>query len=171
MWRKTTVKAAKFVLLGCLLWLAGGVAHSAAGDIYPDPGQARADLSAALKSAAATHRRVLIDFGGNWCGDCKVLNLYFHDAQNRQLLERNFVLVDVNVGHFDANLDLAEKYEVPLKKGVPALAVLSEQGKLLYTQKNGEFEAMRRMDSSAVTQFLEQWRPQRAGCSMVDASC
>ena len=43
----------------------------------------------------------------------------------------------------DANLDLAGKYGVPLKKGVPALAVLSEHGALLYSQKNGEFEAMR----------------------------
>jgi len=36
------------------------------------------------------------------------------------------VLVHVNIGHLDANLDLAEKYEVPLRRGVPALAVLSE---------------------------------------------
>jgi hypothetical protein len=54
---------------------------------------------------------------------------------------------------------------------VPALAVLSETGKLLYSQKNGEFEAMRRMESSAVTAFLVQWRPQRPGCSAVVVNC
>lgn len=165
------MKTFKFLLLGVLLVLTGDLAHSAGRDIYPDPGQAKADLAAAFKTAATTHRRVLVDFGGNWCGDCQVLNLYFHDDHNRALLEKNFVLVDVNVGHFDANLDLASEYGVPLKKGVPALAVLSADGKVLYSQKNGEFEAMRRMESSSVTEFLMQWRPHRPGCSTVVVNC
>ena len=37
--------------------------------IYPDPAQAPADLAAALKTAAASHKRIVLDFGGNWCGD------------------------------------------------------------------------------------------------------
>ena len=36
---------------------------------------------------------------------------------------------------------------------------LNSKGELLYSQKGGEFEAMRRMDSSAVTRFLVQWKP------------
>ena len=139
--------------------------------IYPPPAQANADIAAALKTAAATHKRVLLDFGGNWCGDCQVLDIYFHDPQNLPILNANFVLVHVNVGTYDANLDLAEKYDIPLKKGVPALAVLSSTGKLLYSQKGGEFEAMRSMQSSAVTQFLVQWRPQRPGCSVTMVNC
>ena len=99
-----------------------------------------------------------MDFGGNWCPDCQVLDIYFHNPANRRILEANYVLVHVNIGHMDANLDLAKQYEVPLNKGVPALAVLSEQGKLLYSQKSGEFEAMRRMESSAVTEFLNRWK-------------
>jgi hypothetical protein len=87
-----------------------------------------------------------------------MLDLFFHDAANLPILEANFVLVHVNIGKKNANLDLAQQYEIPLNKGVPALAVLGEDGKLLYSQKSGEFEAMRRMESSAVTQFLTQWK-------------
>jgi hypothetical protein len=54
---------------------------------------------------------------------------------------------------------------------VPALAVLDEHGKLLYSQKSGEFEAMRRMESSEVTRFLVQWKPVRPGCSAVMVNC
>ncbi|HEY1648976.1 MAG TPA: thioredoxin family protein [Terracidiphilus sp.] len=165
------MKTVKFIVLSMLLSLAGGLAHSAGSDIYPDPGQAKTDLATALRTAAATHKRVLVDFGGNWCGDCQVLDIYFHDAKNLQLLERNFVVVHINVGHLDTNQNLARQLEIPLEKGVPALAVLSEEGKLLYSQKNGEFEAMRRMDSSAVTAFLVQWRPNRPGCSAVVVNC
>ncbi len=155
------MKTVKFFALAALLALSAASARSAGREIYPDPAQAKADLAAALKSASASHKRILLDFGGNWCGDCQVLDIYFHDPANRPILEANFVLVDINIGRMDANLDLARQYEVPLEKGVPALAVLSEKGKLLYSQKSGEFEAMRRMESSAVTQFLEKWKPIR----------
>jgi thioredoxin 1 len=165
------MKTAKLMVLAALLALAGGTANSAVHDIYPDPSQARADLAAALKTAAATHRRVLLDFGGNWCGDCQVLDLYFHDARNKPILDKNFVLVDINIGRMDTNLEIAEKYGVPIKKGVPALAVLSETGKLLYSQKNGEFEDMRNLESSALTEFLMKWRPARPGCSVMAADC
>ncbi len=126
--------------------------------IYPDGAEAKADLAAALATAAREKKRVLLDFGGNWCGDCQVLEIYFHDAANRGLLEASFVLVPINIGRYDVNLDLAAKYGVPLEKGVPALAVLDANGKLLYSQRHSEFSAMRRMDSSSVTEFLQKWK-------------
>ena len=133
-------------------------ARSAERDIYPAPGQAKADLAAALTASAAGHKRVILDFGGNWCPDCHVLDSYFHDSANRPILEANYILVHVNIGRLDENLDIAERYQIPLRKGVPALAVLGEGGELLYSQKTGEFEAMRGMKSSAVTEFLVRWK-------------
>jgi thioredoxin 1 len=165
------MRTIKFFALAALLALSVGAASSATHDIYPDPSHAKADLAAALKTAAATHRRVLLDFGGNWCGDCQVLDLYMHDSKNQPIVEANFVVVHINIGRFDANQDLADKYSVPLKKGVPALAVLSDHGALLYSQKNGEFESMRTMESSALTEFLVQWKPSRPGCSAVVVNC
>lgn len=132
-------------------------------DIYPAPDQAKVDLTAGLKAAAAGHKRVILDFGGNWCGDCKVLDIYFHDPANKQLLDANYVLVHINIGRMDQNQEIAERYQIPLSKGVPALAVLDSHGKLLYSQRTGEFEAMRRMDPGAVTSFLLQWKPTRPG--------
>jgi hypothetical protein len=71
----------------------------------------------------------------------------------------------------DENTDIAARYQVPLGKGVPALAVLNEQGRLLYSQKGGEFEAMRRLQASAVTSFLVQWKPVKPGCSIAVVTC
>ena len=149
-------RQASILALAVLLF---AVRADAAPDIYPAPEQAPADLAAALQTAAATHRRVILDFGGNWCPDCRVLDTYFHDAANAPLLEAGFVVVHVNVGRLDKNLDIARSYEVPLPKGVPALAVLETDGKLLYSQKAGEFEAMRGMQAGAVTDFLTRWKP------------
>ncbi len=127
--------------------------------IYSETADPHADIQAALTTAGREHKRVILDFGGNWCGDCQVLDIYFHDGKNRNLLESNYVLVHIDIGHMDENTDVAEKYGVPLAKGVPALAVLDSNGNLLYSQKNGEFEAMRRMDEASVTTFLNQWKP------------
>jgi thiol:disulfide interchange protein len=153
-----TVKTILASALASFIIASGSPARAAQPDVYPPPEQASADIAAALKSAAAAHKRVILDFGGNWCTDCHVLDLYFHDAANSPLLAANYILVHVNIGHRDANVDIAARYQVPLTKGVPAIAVLDAKGKLLYSQKGGEFEAMRRMQTGAVTDFLVRWK-------------
>src|ERR1700750_785876 len=113
-------------MLTAALLLFGSVAF-AADRIYPAGFGADADIAAALKEAAATHRRIIIDFGGDWCTDCKVLDLRFREPANAELLQRHFVVVRVNVGNngIKSNFDVAARYGIPLRKGVPALAVLA----------------------------------------------
>jgi thioredoxin 1 len=145
--------------LCALVALAVALPAIALPDIYPPPEEAQADLVAALKLAAAQHRRVIVDFGGNWCTDCHVLDNYMHDSTNQPLIDASFLVVHVNVGRIDQNLDIAERYGIQLKKGVPAVAVLTSQGKLIYSQTEGEFQDMRHMDSGALTEFLRRWKP------------
>lgn len=144
-----------------VLTLAGISAVAQSRTIYSATADAHTDIAQAIKTATTEHKHIILDFGGNWCGDCQVLDIYIHQQPNLSLLDNNYVLVHVDVGHYDKNLDLAAKYEIPLKRGVPALAVLDEHGRVLYSQKNGEFEAMRRMDPASVTEFLNQWKPKR----------
>jgi thiol:disulfide interchange protein len=125
--------------------------------IYPSIDTARPDIDAAIAQARREGKRVIVDFGGDWCPDCQVLNIYFRRSPNAELLAKYFVRVNVNVGHMDANKDIAEKYGVPLK-GVPALAVLDGDGKALHAQ-NKEFSDMRHLDPSALTAFLNEWKP------------
>ena len=134
-------------------------AVQAAAMIYPEIGHAQADVAAALSEAAKTKRRVLVDFGGNWCGDCIVLDRHFHSAENAALLDKNYVLVHVNVGDkgITDNFAIAQRYGIPLEKGVPALAVLDSKGHVVFAQKQGEFEAMREMDPASVGEFLRKW--------------
>ncbi len=145
-------------VLAAVFALAAVPAHATEPDIYPPSDRAKSDLTAALAASAAAHKRVIVDFGGNWCTDCHVLDRYFHDSANKPILEADYILVHVNIGRMNENLDIAERYQIPLRKGVPALAVLGEHGELLYSQRSGEFEAMRGMQSSAVTDFLVRWK-------------
>lgn len=137
---------------------ANGATPFVAKHIYSETANPSADIADALDKAKREHKRVILDFGGDWCGDCQVLDIYFHQAPNAELLEKHFVLVHVWIGHMDVHVDVAERYGVPLNKGVPALAVLSPEGRTLYAQKTGEFEDMRHMDPHSVTEFLEKWK-------------
>jgi thiol:disulfide interchange protein len=126
--------------------------------IYSETADPKADIAAALADAKREHKRVILDFGGDWCGDCQVLDIYFHQSPNAELLAKNFILVHVWIGHIDTNLDIPEKYGVAIHKGVPALAVLAPDGSVVFAQQMGEFEKMRSMESTSVTEFLNKWK-------------
>src|ERR1700739_443858 len=87
--------------------------------LYKTDANAAADIRRALTTAARQKKNVLLDFGGNWCIDCHVLDNAFHQPRIAPLLNNNYVLVHVDVGHYEKNLDLAKKYHVDLEKGVP----------------------------------------------------
>ena len=146
--------------LAALLLAAASSAALAAEPMYPSIDRAKPDIDGALKEAAATKRRVIVDFGGNWCTDCRILDINMKKPENAALLQKNFVVVHVNVGDkgISDNFDVAERYGIPLKKGVPALAVLESDGRVVYAQKAGEFENMRKMDPQSVNDFLNQWK-------------
>jgi thioredoxin 1 len=130
-----------------------------AAKLYPDPGAAHADISAALAQAGREGKRVLVDFGGDWCTDCKVLDVNMRKPENATLLARRFVVVHVNVGErgISTNFDIAKRFGIPLEKGVPALAVVDSNGRVIYAQKAGEFENMRAMEPTSVHDFLVRW--------------
>src|ERR1700749_5118008 len=70
-------------------------------NLYSETSDATSDIAAALAQARREHKRVILDFGGNWCGDCQVLDIYYHRAPNDAILNSNYVLVDIQIGHVD----------------------------------------------------------------------
>jgi thiol-disulfide isomerase/thioredoxin len=125
-------------------------------NLYSETANPTADIAAALAQARREHKRVILDFGGNWCGDCQVLDIYYRQSPNAELLAKNFILVHINIGHMDKNVDVAKKYHVPITKGVPALAVIDANGNLLYSEREKEFE---HTSPAAITAFLNRWKP------------
>lgn len=130
--------------------------------LYPPPEEAPSEIASALAEAVKDHKRVLLVFGGNWCYDCHVLDTTFRSKAFAPIVTANYHVVHINVGDYDRNTDLAKKYEIPLDKGVPSLAILDPNGKLVVSQKKGEFESTAKIGPEDVLEFLKKWKPLRA---------
>ena len=127
-------------------------------DLYPSDADAKKEIAGALEKAAAEKKRVILIFGGNWCYDCHVLDQALHEGEAGNIVKQSYLLVHVDIGEGDKNLDLVKKYHIPIEKGVPALAVLKSDGELIYWSGVGEFEAARSMTKSALVAFLKHWK-------------
>ena len=126
----------------------------AASGPYDETADAKAQIKTALAEATQAKVPVLVVFGANWCGDCKVLDLAFKEGVAAPLIAKNFKVVKVNVGKFDRNTDVADSYGVPLKNGIPAVAVLAASGQVLYATKAGELADARNMGDKSIYEFF-----------------
>lgn len=127
-----------------------------AKNVYPDIALGHKQVEEAFKTAEKTHRKVLLDFGGNWCPDCLKLAGVFDVPAVQRWLDSNFVVVPVNVGRIDKNLDIASRYGVTLHE-VPTVLILTPDGKLLNQDGSHALGNARAMSAQAVIDLIEQW--------------
>jgi beta-lactamase regulating signal transducer with metallopeptidase domain len=128
-------------------------------DPFADPA---ADLEAAFKLARQTNKRVLIEFGTNWCSECCVLGAVLKEnTEVSAALKKDFVLVFVNT-QTEGGRQLQEKY-VPERQrnGTPHLAVLDASGKLLKNDDTKAFEVDDDYSVPKLKAFLAEWSPRK----------
>ena len=119
------------------------------------------DIQAAVRRAQKTHKRILLDVGGEWCIWCHRLDSLF--LQNKDLAEylnKHYVVVKVNVSKENENKEFLSKY--PKVAGYPHFFVLERNGKLLHSQDTGELEypknyPVKGHDKKKVFTFLKKW--------------
>src|SRR5258706_187745 len=153
--------AALGLVMRKLIHLAGllATAASAAPLPYDEAADAKAEVQRTLSEAKKSNMPVLVIFGANWCEDCRALDKALKTGRNAELVNREFKVVKVDVGRFDKNLDVAEAYGNPIKKGIPGAAVLSPDAKVLYITKLGELADARHMSETGIYEFFHGLTP------------
>lgn len=130
-------------------------------DIYDIHADGARQIDAALARARAEHKRVLVDFGANWCIWCRRLHATFEgDPAVAAKLRESFVvvLVDVNRHHGPArNAELIARYGNPVRLGIPVLLVLDSDGRLLTTKDSGELEEGDHHSPRKILAFLDRY--------------
>lgn len=100
---------------------------------FGSPDRARNDVEAALTTAIATDKRVILVFGANWCHDSRALAGWFATPRFAAMLAAKYEIVWINVGdnpgEKDRNLDLARRFGLDGIKGTPTVLILDSTGK------------------------------------------
>ncbi len=125
------------------------------------------DIAATVAQARRSGKRVILQFGADWCGWCHLLSDMFKTNANvKKVLDENYIvmLVDVNRTKDGQQLNAVvnERYGNPTKLGLPVLVVLDGDGKQLHTQNTGDLETGPAHDEAKVIAFLKEWAPKKS---------
>ena len=125
---------------------------------YDVGADAEKQLAAAKARARATGRLLLVDFGGNWCGDCRILAALMEQPELKAFLNRRYVLVSIDVGRYDHNMQIPARYGFAKLDGVPTLLVVD--GRTGRVKNPGDVFALadaRHMTPQALADWLAKW--------------
>ena len=128
----------------------------------PYPYDRNADANAALTAAQAraktSHHLMLIDVGGNWCPDCRVLAGVMRVPAVAQFLARHYEIVTVDIGRMDRNLQILSHYSVNRPEGVPAVLIVDpDTDRLLNRDHVFALADARSMQPQALADWLAEW--------------
>jgi len=127
---------------------------------YNEKADANAQLSQAIAKAKAGKKRVLVDLGGNWCGDCRILAATMELPEMKRFIDQHFVVVSIDVGRFDKNLQVPAKYGFHDRlAGVPALLVVDPVSgqQIVGKTQIAELADARHMEPQALANWIAQW--------------
>ncbi len=128
---------------------------------YPYDEAANADrvVAAAKARALAHHKLLLIDLGGNWCGDCRVLAGTMALPTLKAFVAAHYEMALVDVGRFDKNLQIPARYGIHNRlEGVPALLIIDPRtDRLLDAGHVAALADARHMTPQALADWLAQW--------------
>ena len=126
---------------------------------YDEAANADAQVARAKARARASHKLLIIDLGGNWCGDCRILTATMDRPELKAFVDKHYEVVLVDVGRFDKNLQIPAHYGITERlEGVPALLIVDPRtDKLLDAGRVSALQDARSMTPQALADWLASW--------------
>ena len=126
---------------------------------YDETANADAVVAAARARARAHHKLLLIDLGGNWCPDCRILAGTIDLPEVKAFVDAHYEVVTVDVGRFDKNLQIPAHYGITKRlEGVPSVLVVDPRGdRLMDAGHTAALADARHMTPQALADWLAQW--------------
>jgi len=125
---------------------------------YDEAANADAAVAAAFARAKKSHKRVLIDLGGNWCVDCIVLANFVELPAIKRFVTAHYEWVAVDVGRFNKNLQIPARFGITKRlTGVPTLLIVTPDGKQLNQDDVFAVSDARSMTPQALADYLAKY--------------
>ena len=140
-----------------------GAAYEADRQPYDENLDASAAVEAALRTARAENKLVLVKMGGNWCPDCQVLSGMMEVDGIKALLDERYEVVKVDVGRlapdgaYARNRDVAERFGMAGFQGVPTLVIATPSGQVLNASEPSIFRDARDRDPQDLADYLYRY--------------
>jgi len=115
---------------------------------------ARAEVAAARLDAQSDRKFLMVTFGANWCLDCRILHHHLKHGEVADYARDLFRFVNVDVGKFNQNRDLAAELGVDLRRGIPVAIFFDPEGRVIGTTNEGQLEPSRRYSSKQILKFI-----------------
>lgn len=126
--------------------------------LYNPAADAKADIAAAVKRAAASHKNVFLQIGGNWCIWCiRFHDMVAADAALTKYMNENYEVVHVNWSPENKNEKLLAELGYPQRFGFPVFVVLDAKGNRLHTQNSAYLEEGKGHSKEKVMEFFQNW--------------
>lgn len=122
---------------------------------YDENANAETELTAAINQASETGKLVLINFGANWCPDCREFEKACLEPETKQLIDTHFVVAKVDVGDWNKNPEIVAEWGNPIEGGIPAVVLATPDKRILFTTKAGQLSKARSMGQESLHRFLE----------------
>jgi len=126
---------------------------------YDPAADAQSQLAAAKAQARAQHKLLLIDLGGNWCADCRLLAGVMALPEVKGFVDAHYVVTAIDVGRMDRNLQIPAGYGVRRIAGVPSILVIDGAGRLVDAGHIDALADARSMTPQALADWLARWTP------------
>lgn len=150
----------KLVFLVWFSLIFGSVFAQEKVDIYHPEANAKQDITDALAKAKSEGKHVFLQIGGNWCIWCIRFNkLVKENAELKNLLSQNYVVVHVNYSKENKNEEVLASLGYPQRFGFPVFVVLDADGKRLHIQNSAYLEGGNGHSATLVSDFLKAWTP------------
>ncbi len=120
---------------------------------YDPDADARAAVADGRKSAVDNGKFLMVTFGANWCVDCRTLHHHLKSEDVQAFAGDVFQFVNVDVGKFNHNRDLATELGVDLTRGIPVAVFFDPDGRVIGTTNDGELEPARYYTSKQILKF------------------
>ena len=122
---------------------------------YDESADARSRLGAAREEALEEKKFLMVTFGANWCMDCRNLHRNLNSEDVTNYANGLFDFVNIDVGKFNKNLDLAAELGVSLSRGIPVAIVFDPEGNVIGATNEGELEPARHYSSKQILRFVK----------------
>ena len=129
---------------------------------YDERADAVAAVDAAFDRAQSSGKRVAVIFGANWCPDCRILSGMMQLPTFEAFLDAHYELVKVDVGRYDRNQDLVQRFGFSQGlEGVPTVVITTAEGAVVNAGTAAEWRTARERDPQEALDYFHRFAFER----------